>query len=272
LLYALSREGKGLAGAVLDRLAVTPEALQAQLVEDSAAHDRIDQGTIDLADEARDAIERAVAAAQEWNHRVLDTEHLLYGILAAPTSADDLLAALRITPEQVLKQIQILQREAPPPIVRDELTHAYRLTVESAWVLSLATDFARRHNAHQVTSLHLLAALITLPGLPRDALVGQLGLDERRLEARLGRSRLSHATGGRLPLAEEVQRGLGYAIGEAWNRGHRAVAPIHLAMGLAHGSRHSALEALADLGISHSDLVETLEAFMPPPVYPKPGR
>src|SRR5690606_40677465 len=40
LLYALSRESKGLATAVLEQLGITPEALHEQLAEAAAYHDR----------------------------------------------------------------------------------------------------------------------------------------------------------------------------------------------------------------------------------------
>jgi hypothetical protein len=70
----------------------------------------------------------------------------------------------------------------------------------------------------------------------------------------------------RLPLAEETQRILGYAIGEAWNRGHLAVAPLHVAMGLARAGRNAALDVLAELGVSQADLADVIEAAMPPSV------
>jgi hypothetical protein len=66
----------------------------------------------------------------------------------------------------------------------------------------------------------------------------------------------------RLPLNDDLQRILGYAIGEAWNRGHLAVRPIHLAIGLARAERCPALDVLAGLGISQADLVDALETAL----------
>jgi ATP-dependent Clp protease ATP-binding subunit ClpA len=266
LLYALSRENKGLAHAVLEAGQVTPEALHELLLESAAFHDRTSLGQLDLADEARDAVERAVLVALEWNHRSLDTEHLLYGVIAVPTSADELLMSLQINPGDLLNQLIAMQKSAPPQSVRNEATHAYRLTLESAWLLSLATDIARRHGASSVTSLHLLAALVTLLGPARDVLRDRLGvrLDDLLRHLTGGAGSLSSAS--RLPLAPDVQRILGYAIGESWNRGHLAVTPLHIAMGLARAERHAALDVLATLGVSQADLEEALEAAMPPPV------
>lgn len=265
LFYALSRETKGIASAVLNGLGITPERLHELLAESAAVHDRTVMGQIDLADEARDAVERAAAAAQGQGHRSLDTEHLLYGIIAAPSSVDELLATLRLDPNDVLNRLSAVQQAAPPAAIRDEATHAYRFTLESAWLLSLATDHARRQGAGQVGAVHLLAALTLLESPAREVLVGRFGLSPGLLFPEPPRSAVEYSR-GRLRLASDVQRILGYAIGEAWNRGHLAVAPVHLAMGLAHGERHAALDVLADLGVSQADLVDALEAVMPPPV------
>lgn len=266
LLYALSRESKGIASAVLDGLGITADVLHLALTETSAEHDRISQGGIDLADETRDALDRAATAAREWGHRVVDTEHLLHGIFVTNTSADDMLSALRIDPGEVLKRLHLVQQSAPPVEMRDEAAHAYRFTLESAWLLSLAMDSAHRQGAARVGSLHLLAALIALPGPAQEVLIGDLSLSQESLLRRVPGTAGSAAARTRLPLAEDTQRILGYAIGEAWNRGHLAVAPLHVAMGLARAGRHAALDVLAELGISQADLLDALEAVMPPPV------
>jgi ATP-dependent Clp protease ATP-binding subunit ClpA len=269
LLYALSRETKGLASAVLDALGITPDAIHEVLADSAAYHDRTAGGRIDLADESRDAIARAVDAAREWGHRRLDTEHLLYGVIVEPTSVDELLATFQVEPGEVLNQLYALQSSAPSPAIRDEATHAYRFALESAWVLSLAMDTARRTGSAQVSSLHLLAALVALPGPAQDALSGSLGVEADELWRRLGTAAFGQGRGiGRLPLSEDVQRILGFAIGEAWNRGHLAVTPLHLAMGLARADRHPALDVLADLGVPQAALLDALDAAMPPPVSP----
>jgi ATP-dependent Clp protease ATP-binding subunit ClpA len=266
LLYALSRETKGIAGAVLDGLGISADALHQILAETSAEHDRTSQGGIDLADETRDALDRAASAAQEWGHRVVDTEHLLHGIFVTNTSADDMLSVLRVDPGEVLKRLHTVQQSAPPVETRDEAAHAYRFTLESAWLLSLAMDTARQRGAARVGSLHLLAALMTLPGPAQEVLTADLSLNVESLLRTLQGVAGSVVARARLPLAEETQRILGYAIGEAWNRGHLAVAPLHVAMGLARAGRHAALDTLAELGVSQSDLLDALEAVMPPPV------
>ncbi len=265
LLYALSQESRGLARAVLDSSGVFPEALHELLSDTAALHDRTSQEQIDLAEETREVLDRAVSAARHWGHHTLDTEHLLYGILVAPTSADEMLAALRLDRRVVLDRLAALQQSEPYAAVREEATRAYRFTLESAWVLSWAVDAAQRCGAIQVGSLHLLTALIALPGPTQNLFVKHFGLSTDQVLSRLPRV-LPSTRVARLPLAEETQRILGCAMGEAWNRGHLTIVPLHLAMGLARAGPHAALEVLADLGVSQADLIEALEAAMPPAV------
>jgi hypothetical protein len=136
--------------------------------------------------------------------------------------------------------------------------------LESAWLLSLSTDIARRHAARQVTSLHVLAALVSLPNPSQGVLVDTLGLSVDALWPLIPSGALPGHAKGRLPLAEDVQMILGYAIGEAWNRGHLSVTPMHLAMGVARSERNPALDILADLGIPQAALIDALEQAMPP--------
>ena len=267
LLYALAREGKGLASAALESCGLTPDALHAQLEEAAAYHDRTSKGRIDLADEARDAFERAVQAAGEWGHRLLDTEHLLHGILMAPTSADEVLAALRVEPNHILNLLYQLMQAAPSPQVRDEATHAYRFSLETAWVLSLAANHARRMGGERISSLYLLLALMNLENTAAyEVLVGNFALDAERIMSHMQGATVPKYTQARIPLNDDVQRILGYAIGEAWNRGHASVRPIHLLMGLARSERVIAHDLLAEYGISQDVLTDTVEAAMPPTV------
>lgn len=263
LLYALSRESKGLASAALDSLGVSPGQLHELIVETSAPHDRV-EGRIDLSDEVRDAIERAAAAANLWGHRWLDTEHLLYGIANSPTSADEMFAALHIPHSAVIERLTTLQRTAPPTPIREEAAHAYRFALESAWLLSLATDSARQASASTINSLHLLLALIALDGPVQHVLVEDLGIQNESIIRRIRYGAGAAQGQTRLLLEEDVQRILGCAIGEAWNRGHLAVTPLHIAMGLARSDLNAALDVLAELGVSQAELLDALARVMPP--------
>jgi ATP-dependent Clp protease ATP-binding subunit ClpA len=138
--------------------------------------------------------------------------------------------------------------------------------LESAWLLSLATDLARQQGAVRVSNLHLFAAMLSLSGPLQTVLFDDLNLTEHSLARYLHGFTFGPEPSRRLPLGDDVQRALGYGIGEAWNRGHLAVTPLHLAMGLARTERNPALEALAELGVSQAELVDALDRAMPPPV------
>jgi ATP-dependent Clp protease ATP-binding subunit ClpA len=169
-----------------------------------------------------------------------------------------------IDPNDVLNQLYALQHRAPTTAIQDEGTHAYRFSLESAWTLSLAHDYARRLGGERVSSLHLLLALLALGETQaHNVLVSTLGLSTDAVMAEIGATRALGDYGpARLPLNDDLQRILGYAIGEAWNRGHLAVRPIHLAIGLARTERCPALDLLAGLGVSQSGLLDALETAL----------
>jgi ATP-dependent Clp protease ATP-binding subunit ClpA len=266
ILYALSRETKGLASAVLEKVGVTPDLLRAMLAEAAAEHDRTPLAQIDLADEVSAAIERAVSAARRWEHRRLDTEHLLFGVLSVSSSADEMLGALGVEVEDVLDTLAQLRESAPALDIREEAAHVHRFTLESAWLLSLATDIARRHTSRRVTTVYLLWALMSLEGPVQGLLVDTLALSPDDLIWRLPPAPAVLPQRELIELDEVVQRVLGYAFGEAWNRGHLAVTPLHIAMGLARADQDPALDLLVGLGVPRSVLLDQLERIMPPRV------
>ena len=116
-------------------------------------------------------------------------------------------------------------------------------------------------------SNYLLLALMTLENTTAyELLVEGFELDPERIMTYMQGATVPKYTKERIPLNEDVQRILGYAIGEAWNRGHASVRPIHLLMGLARSERAIALDVLAEYGIPRSTLAEAVEAVMPPTV------
>lgn len=266
LLYALSRESKGIARAVLESFGMNAHAIHDQLEADSMAHDRVSFGQLDLADEARDAIDRAVKAAVAWGHRILDTEHLLYGILMEPSSADELIHTFGINTDDLVERIFEIQSTAPPPAIRDGASHAFKFSLESSWLLGLAVDYARQRGEQSVSSYHLLLALLAYEGPVKELLQQSYGITEEMITGSLVDQTTSTSTIGRISLSAEVQKIFGYAIGEAWNRGHQSVAPVHIAMGMVRGERCPALDLLADFGADQASLIELLTRKLPPTV------
>jgi ATP-dependent Clp protease ATP-binding subunit ClpA len=112
-----------------------------------------------------------------------------------------------------------------------------------------------------------LLALMSLENTAAyELLVGNYGLDAERIMTYIQGATVPKYTKQRIPLNDDVQRILGYAIGEAWNRGHASVRPIHLLMGVARSDRAIALDVLAEYGVSRSTLTEAVEDAMPPTV------
>lgn len=265
LLLGLAHEPGGVARAALDAAGVTAEALHDRLAAQRADHDRLPDVPLQLTSEVREAINRAAAVALAANSRVIDADHLLRGMLSDLTSADDLLSELGITASTVLTHFEHLSRKAPPDYDHQKLHMGYRSSVETGWLLGIALGIARQHQAHAISAKHLLAALLEFDGPVKDALEQQFYVTRESLEQQLLPT-VQDAGDRRLPLSGEVQIVMGYAIGEAWNRGHLSVTPVHLAMGLARYPDSSAHLFLAEHGASQHALLDAFASLMPPTV------
>ncbi len=265
LLLGLAQEPGGMARAALDAAGVTADALHDRLTAQRADHDRLSGVPLQLTTEVREAINRAAAVALAAKSRVVDADHLLRGMLSDLSSADDLLSELGVTASSVMTHFDRLSRKAPSDHSHHPLHRGYRFSMESGWVLGIALDTARRHQARSISAKHLLAALLEFDSPVKDALKQQFSITRKSFDLPL--SSTAQDTGDRrLPLAEEVQIVMGFAIGEAWNRGHLAVTPVHLALGLARYRDSSAHLSLAEHGASQYALIDLFEGLMPPTV------
>lgn len=268
LLLALTREQRGIAHAVLTSSGLTSDAVHAWLSETGAAHDRTPFATMGMADEMREVLNAALTLAAKRGHRWLDTEHLLEALLSAPTSADDVFSALGVELSQMRAKLADYRQRAPNEPDRAEVTHAYRFTLETAWVLAQANHVGRKYAAERLSTLHLLAALLAIESPAQRVLHGGFGLTTADILTVLTPADPFNlrARRQRIPLKPDLQRTLGYAIGEAWNRGHLAVGPVHVALGMVRLERNPARDLLAQLGASHAALIDALEEALPPPV------
>jgi ATP-dependent Clp protease ATP-binding subunit ClpA len=267
LLYALAREGKGIASIVLAQAGISPQALHDLLTDTSSEHDRTDTIPIDLADEVRRTLDRAVKVAQEWDASLLDTEHILYGLISASTSADDMLSTLNVPPKRLLERLLTLHITAPPELVQNEAIHTYRFSIETGWILGLANHFAGQQGAEVISTMHLLMALVTVESEVRNVFTEEFGVTADVLFRRMGGTdRKVTSSPARLALGRDVQRVIGFAIGEAWGRGHQTITPCHIGLGLVRSDRSPALDLLAEYGASADNLLDTLDQVMPPPV------
>lgn len=261
LLYALSVESRGIAHAALERVGITSTLIHEVLAEPSVLHDRV-EGQLEASGEVQTAIERAADIAVNWGDRSLDTGHLLYAILIKPSSLDELLNSLNVPPNTILEHLYQLRDSAPPSDIREEATYAYRLTLESGWVLSGAATAARRSGMTTATSLHLLVALMQQDTVIQAAFSEYFQLDVAQLAPRVSSTGAEVFSNVFVMLSQEVQTIVGFAIGEAWNRGHQSVRPVHILMGLTRLRGCSALEALAHFGVSQFEVNEVADRLL----------
>ncbi len=108
-------------------------------------------------EEARQALTRAVAAAKQFRHSYVGTEHLLLGLLYDEDSAAaKVLLSLGVTTDKVGSAIRFIigegERSAPPG--------EPGLTPRAKKVVELALDEVRRTNQKYIGSEHLLIGLV----------------------------------------------------------------------------------------------------------------
>lgn len=264
LLYALCNESKGLASVVLKRTGVLAEQVRAILKDTPSDPDRAG-GWLEMSEEANAMIVQAAAVALAWGDGEVDTEHMLFAIVSMRSSAHEVLDAMGVVRDEILRELTEIRPQTLRGSLKDAPARAYYLTLESAWLMSLGHEVACRHGSGTMTALHLFIALATIDSESQRFVNEHLGLTgellERRLEPRAVQKDL------KATLGVDVQRALGRAIAEAWSRGHQAITPLHIALGIADSGRNDALDLLADFGISQATLIDLLEARLPPRVH-----
>ncbi|MEN9934569.1 MAG: hypothetical protein RLZZ387_1148 [Chloroflexota bacterium] len=113
LLLGLAAEREGAAAQVLEALGITVEEMRDAMAGAEDWPERASSGAglsqLPLTSQAQRAIDMAAAQAAEWEHDVVDTEHLLYGLaLAADGNIALLLEILGTAPDMV--QAEVLRR------------------------------------------------------------------------------------------------------------------------------------------------------------------
>ncbi len=110
LLYALAREGEGIAAKVLQRQGVIAEIVHQHIIMIHSTGDKTET-TIGLTPRAKKVIELAVEEARAMEHKFIGTEHLLLGLLREQEGpAFDILNSLNVDTNVMREQIiQILQ-------------------------------------------------------------------------------------------------------------------------------------------------------------------
>lgn len=106
---------------------------------------------------ARTAMERARHEAQRTGREVIDTEHLLAGLLHAGGGGVRVLETLSLAPSRIQAEIEKI---AGPKVDSPPVLHQYPLSPGARRVLELARKHADRTVAHEVDTEHLLLGLL----------------------------------------------------------------------------------------------------------------
>ena len=123
-------------------------------------------------------------------------------------------------------------------------------TPKARHVLSLAQKQAERFRKPQISTEHLLIALIELDGCVASRVLRDLGLEADRVidmvEEEIGMG--DHT--GQITLSPGMQQVIPYAMEEARNKGQKSVGTEHLLLGLIRLSNCEAMNILGKLGVT----------------------
>ena len=154
---------------------------------------------------------------------------------------------------QITEETHIQAALAQPAAEPTGLTLDLPLAEATSQVLSLADEEARAFNHNYLGTEHVLLGLVRQGESGAGRVLTGLGLDLTRLRRNmtllLGRGLGPGAQpSAQLPLTPRLRRAFTLAQEEARQRGHDAIAPEHLLLGLMRGSNVAAL-VLANLGL-----------------------
>ena len=123
-------------------------------------------------------------------------------------------------------------------------------TPKARHVLSLAQKQAERFRKPQISTEHLLIALIELDGCVASRVLRELGLEADRVidmvEKEIGMG--DHT--GQITLSPGMQQVIPYAMEEARKKGQKSVGTEHLLLGLIRLSNCEAMNILGKLGVT----------------------
>ncbi len=129
-------------------------------------------------------------------------------------------------------------------------------------VLSLAQKEAERLRKPQISTEHLLIALIQMEGSVASRVLRELGLEADRVidvvEKEIGFGDYT----GQISLSPGMQQVIPYAIDEARQKGQRAVGTEHLLLGLIRLSNCEAMNILGKLGVTPEQIRKHIDRVL----------
>ena len=123
-------------------------------------------------------------------------------------------------------------------------------TPKARQVLSLAQKQAERLRKPQISTEHLLIALIELEGSVASRVLRDLGLEAERVKAMVEKEIGFGDHTGQITLSPGMQQVIPYAMDEAKKRDQKSVGTEHLLLGLIRLSNCEAMNILGKLGVT----------------------
>jgi len=123
-------------------------------------------------------------------------------------------------------------------------------TPKARHVLSLAQKEAERLRKPQISTEHLLIALIELEGSVASRVLRDLGLESDRVKSIIEKELGFGDHTGQITLSSGMQRVIPFAIDEARQKGQKSVGTEHLLFGLTRLPECEAMNILKKLGLS----------------------
>jgi ATP-dependent Clp protease ATP-binding subunit ClpA len=191
LLLGMVREGEGVAAGVLRSLGVDLDSVRMQMttvLNQSAIRPsspgRVGLVTEALSEQARGALEQALLAARWYEHRQVDTDHLLIGLMRKRAClAARALGELGADQDRLLGEFKALGQDGDTSPAPDKAQVGYT----PASLAAIEHAKAEAHERHQTpaNSGHLLLALLWVPESRATTLLERLSLGADAVRAAL---------------------------------------------------------------------------------------
>ncbi len=135
-------------------------------------------------------------------------------------------------------------------------------TPKARHVLSLAQKQAERFRKPQISTEHLLLALIELEGSVASRVLRELGLERDRVNTLIEKEIGYGDHDGQVTLSPGMQQVIPFAIEEARKMGQKTVGTEHLLLGLIRLSTCEAMNILAKLGYNEEQIRRQTERVL----------
>ena len=275
ILLGLTREGEGVAAAVLQNLNVDLEEIIRTIDATVKKGKTPPKRGLDLpyASRAKKVLELAMSETRELNHSYVGSEHLLLGLLreekgiAAQVLVDAGVTLVSARAETLRligsEEVSLVPGDARFAGSYDETAFVFSPSVSK--ILRLARSAAITLRQPVIDTEHLLIALVGEDG-KAVSLLRSLSTPVEQIAERLTARRQAGTAERRfeIPYSTDALRAIWQAPVEALTLRHAFVDGTHLLLGLLKTSGVAA-EVLAELGVTYDLAKEKMVAGEPPP-------